>query len=416
MDKEYITVSKITDYIARLIGSDSNLKHVFIKGELSNVNLYRSGHLYFTLKDENSQIKGVMFNARRRLKFKPEDGMKVLIEGKIDVYKINGVYQLYVSEISKDGIGDLHRRFEELKEKLNKEGLFDQSHKKKIPNFPKRIGVITAANGAAIRDIIITIKRRWPLCEVILFPSLVQGEKASQNIVYQIKNADKFDLDTLIVGRGGGSIEDLWSFNEEIVARAIYECETPVISAVGHEIDFTISDFVADLRAATPTAAAEIAAPPYVEIKNGVNQLDSRANLAINKILDENKNKLDNIISKRLFTSPGEIYAPKEMMLDGIINRLQHSSESLIMKNQNRLNLVKNSNLFKNPQEIIKNQKENYLLQLSKLEILNPLNTLKRGYTLAKSDGKVISSAKQLKSGDNLEVEFDDGNVNTKVI
>lgn len=416
MDKEYITVSKITDYIARLIGSDSNLKHVFIKGELSNVNLYRSGHLYFTLKDENSQIKGVMFNARRRLKFKPEDGMKVLIEGKIDVYKINGVYQLYVSEISKDGIGDLHRRFEELKEKLNKEGLFDQSHKKKIPNFPKRIGVITAANGAAIRDIIITIKRRWPLCEVILFPSLVQGEKASQNIVYQIKNADKFDLDTLIVGRGGGSIEDLWSFNEEIVARAIYECETPVISAVGHEIDFTISDFVADLRAATPTAAAEIAVPPYVEIKNGVNQLDSRANFAINKILDENKNKLDNIISKRLFTSPGEIYAPKEMMLDGIINRLQHSSESVIMKNQNRLNLVKNSNLFKNPQEIIKNQKENYLLQLSKLEILNPLNTLKRGYTLAKSDGKVISSAKQLKSGDNLEVEFDDGNVNTKVI
>ena len=416
MVDEYITVSKITDYIARLIGSDSNLKHVFIKGELSNVNLYRSGHLYFTLKDENSQIKGVMFNARRRLKFKPEGGMKVLIEGKIEVYKKNGVYQLYASEISKDGIGDLHRKYEELKEKLNKEGLFDQAHKKKIPNFPKRIGVVTAANGAAIRDIIITIKRRWPLCEVILFPSLVQGENAAQNIVYQINNADKFDLDTLIVGRGGGSIEDLWSFNEEIVARAIYNCKTPVISAVGHEIDYTIADFVADLRAATPTAAAEIAVPPYGEIKNGVNQLNSRANLAVNKILNENKNKLDNIISKSLFTSPGEIYAPKEMMLDGIINRLQHSSESLVIKNQNRLNLVKNSNIFKNPQEIIKNQKENYLLQLSKLEILNPLNTLKRGYTLAKSDGKVISSAKQLKSGDNLEVEFEDGNVNTKVI
>lgn len=416
MVDEYITVSKITDYVARLIGADSNLKHVFIKGELSNVNLYRSGHLYFTLKDENSQIKGVMFNARRRLKFKPEDGMKVLIEGKIEVYKKNGVYQLYASEISKDGIGDLHRKYEELKEKLNKEGLFDQAHKKKIPNFPKRIGVVTAANGAAIRDIIITIKRRWPLCEVILFPSLVQGENAAQNIVYQINNADKFDLDTLIVGRGGGSIEDLWSFNEEIVARAIYNCKTPVISAVGHEIDYTIADFVADLRAATPTAAAEIAVPPYGEIKNGVNQLNSRANLAVNKIFNENKNKLDNIISKRLFISPGEIYAPKEMMLDGIINRLQHSSESLVIKNQNRLNLVKNSNIFKNPQEIIKNQKENYLLQLSKLEILNPLNTLKRGYTLAKSDGKVISSAKQLKSGDNLEVEFEDGNVNTKVI
>lgn len=416
MDGEYITVSEITDYIVRLIGSDSNLKHVFIKGELSNVKLYRSGHLYFTLKDENSQIKGVMFGARHRLKFKPEDGMKVLIEGKIEVYKNYGTYQLYVSEISKDGIGDLHRKYEELKEKLNKEGLFDPAHKKKIPNFPKRIGVVTAANGAAIRDIIITIKRRWPLCEVILFPSLVQGENAAQNIVYQIKRSENFDLDTLIVGRGGGSIEDLWSFNEEIVARAIYECSTPVISAVGHEIDFTIADFVADLRAATPTAAAEIAVPPYAEIRNGVDQLESRANLAINKKLDENKAKLEAIVSKRLFKNPREIYAPKEMMLDNIVNRLEHSSDSLIMKNNAKLDLIKNSKVFKNPQEIFAKQKESYLLQFSKLEILNPLNTLKRGYTLAKSDGKVISSSKQLKSGDELEVEFMDGNVNTKVI
>ena len=416
MVDEYITVSKVTDYIGELIGSDSNLKHIFIKGELSNVKLYRSGHLYFTLKDEESQIRGVMFGARYKLKFKPKDGMKVLIEGKIEVYKNYGTYQLYVSEISKDGIGDLHRKFEELKEKLNKEGLFDESHKKKIPNFPKRIGVVTAANGAAIRDIITTIQRRWPFCEVLLFPSLVQGDKAAENIVYQIKRSEKFNLDTLIVGRGGGSIEDLWSFNEEIVARAIYDCNTPVISAVGHEIDFTISDFVADLRAATPTAAAEIAVPPYAEIRNAINQLNLRANLAINKTLDENKSKLDNIVSKQLFTAPREIYAPKEMMLDNIVRRLQHSSESLIMKNKNKLDLLKNSNVLKNPENIIKNQKENYLLQLSKLEILNPLNTLKRGYTLAKIEGKVVSSAKQLKSGDDLEVEFEDGNVNTKVI
>lgn len=416
MVDEYITVSKVTDYIGELIGSDSNLKHIFIKGELSNVKLYRSGHLYFTLKDEESQIRGVMFGARYKLKFKPKDGMKVLIEGKIEVYKNYGTYQLYVSEISKDGIGDLHRKFEELKEKLNKEGLFDESHKKKIPNFPKRIGVVTAANGAAIRDIITTIKRHWPLCEVLLFPSLVQGDKAAENIVYQIKRSEKFNLDTLIVGRGGGSIEDLWSFNEEIVARAIYDCNTPVISAVGHEIDFTISDFVADLRAATPTAAAEIAVPPYAEIRNAIDQLNLRANLAINKTLDENKSKLDNIVSKQLFTAPREIYAPKEMMLDNIVRRLQHSSESLIMKNKNKLDLLKNSNVLKNPENIIKNQKENYLLQLSKLEILNPLNTLKRGYSLARTNGKVVSSAKQLKSGDNLEVEFEDGNVNTKVI
>lgn len=416
MVEEYITVSRITDYIGELIGSDSNLKHIFIKGELSNVNLYRSGHLYFTLKDEDSQIKGVMFGARYKLKFKPKDGMKVLIGGKIEVYKKNGTYQLYVSEISKDGIGDLHRKYEELKEKLNKEGLFDESHKKKIPNFPDRVGVVTAANGAAIRDIITTIERRWPLCEILLFPSLVQGDMAGENIVRQIKRSENFNLDTLIVGRGGGSIEDLWAFNEEIVARAIYECNTPVISAVGHEIDFTIADFVADLRAPTPTAAAEIAVPNFGEIRMGINQLNSRANLAIGKALDENVAKLENIISKKIFTSPCEIYAPKEMQLDNLLNRLEHSSESLIMKNQNRLGLIKNSSVFKNPESIIKVKKENYLLQFSKLELLNPLNTLKRGYTLAKSEGKVISSSKDLKSGDELEVEFNDGNVNTKVI
>ncbi len=417
MEEAYITVSEVTDYIGNLIAGDLNLRHIFIKGELSNVNLYRSGHLYFTLKDDESQIKGVMFGARYKLKeLRPKDGMKVLIEGKIDVYKKNGMYQLYVDKISKDGVGDLHQRYLELKEKLNKEGLFDESHKKKIPNFPKRIGVVTAQNGAAIRDIITTIERRWPLCEVILFPSLVQGDKSAENITYQIKRSENFDLDTLIVGRGGGSIEDLWSFNEEIVARAIYDCNTPVISAVGHEIDYTIADFVADLRAATPTAAAEIAVPPYGEIKNGVGQLKLRANMAINKQFGENQSKFEAIVSKKLFTNPSEIYAPKEMLLDNLVNRLEHSSQSLIMKNKSRLDLIKHSNIFKNPNEVIKAKQENYLLQLSKLEILNPLNTLKRGYTLAKSEGKVISSSKDLKSGDELEIEFDDGNVNTKVI
>lgn len=417
MEEAYITVSEVTDYIGNLIAGDLNLRHIFIKGELSNVNLYRSGHLYFTLKDDESQIKGVMFGARYKLKeLRPKDGMKVLIEGKIDVYKKNGMYQLYVDKISKDGVGNLHQRYLELKEKLNKEGLFDESHKKKIPNFPKRIGVVTAQNGAAIRDIITTIERRWPLCEVILFPSLVQGDKSAENITYQIKRSENFDLDTLIVGRGGGSIEDLWSFNEEIVARAIYDCNTPVISAVGHEIDYTIADFVADLRAATPTAAAEIAVPPYGEIKNGVGQLKLRANMAINKQFGENQSKFEAIVSKKLFTNPSEIYAPKEMLLDNLVNRLEHSSQSLIMKNKSRLDLIKHSNIFKNPNEVIKAKQEIYLLQLSKLEILNPLNTLKRGYTLAKSEGKVISSSKDLKSGDGLEIEFDDGNVNTKVI
>ncbi len=416
MDVEYITVSKVTDYISNIFRSDSELKHIHIKGELSNVKLYPSGHLYFTLKDDDSQIKGVMFGAKHRLKFKPKDGMSVLIEGKIEVYKNYGNYQLYVNQISEDGMGDLHKRFEVLKEKLYKEGLFDESHKKKIPNFPKRIGVVTAPNGAAIRDIITTIKRRWPFCEVILFPSLVQGDRAADNISYQIRRTEKFELDTLIVGRGGGSIEDLWSFNEEIVARAIFECTTPVISAVGHEIDYTISDFIADLRAATPTAAAEIAVPPYAEIKNAINQLKSRANMAINKQVNDYKSELDNIVSKHLFKNPSEIYAPKEMLLDNIINRLEFSSKSLININKNKLDLIKNSSIFKDEDYLIRSQKEKFLLELSKLEVLNPLNTLKRGYTLTRCEGKIIESSLHLKTGDEVEIEFKDGNVNTKVI
>ncbi|MBQ9025698.1 MAG: exodeoxyribonuclease VII large subunit, partial [Methanobrevibacter sp.] len=209
MDEEYITVSEITDYIGEVILNDLNLRHVCIKGELSNVKLYPSGHLYFTLKDEESKIECIMFGARYKVRFRPKNGMKVLMVGKIEVYKPHGTYKFYAEKMSQDGVGVLHRRYEELKKKLHKEGLFDDSHKKKIPNFPKRIGVITAPTGAAIRDIITTIKRRWPLCEVILFPSLVQGDKAAENIVYQIKRTDSFDLDTLIVGRGGGSIEDL---------------------------------------------------------------------------------------------------------------------------------------------------------------------------------------------------------------
>ena len=416
MDVEYITVSKVTDYISNIFRSDSKLKRVFIMGELSNAKLYPSGHLYFTLKDDDSQISGVMFGAVHRLKVRPKDGMNVLIQGRIEVYKDHGKYQLYVNKISPDGVGDLHRRFEQLKKKLYKEGLFDESHKKKIPNFPERIGVVTAPNGAAIRDIITTIKRRWPFCEVILFPSLVQGDRAASNISYQIRRSENFDLDTLIVGRGGGSIEDLWSFNEEIVARTIFDCTTPVISAVGHEIDYTISDFVADLRAATPTAAAEIAVPPYGEIKNAVNQLNSRANLAIDNQINDYKHRMDNIVSKHLFKNPSEIYAPKEMMLDNIVSRLSFSSKSLIGKNSNRLELIKNSNVFKDEEYIIKAHKEKLLLELSKLEVLNPLNTLKRGYALTKHEGKIVSSSKELKSGDEVEIEFKDGNVNTMVI
>ena len=268
MEEEYISVSQLTDYIKKLINSDSRLKQVYVRGEISNFKRYSSGHCYFSLKDEGSVIPGVMFYGfASKLKFEPKNGMKVLVRGYVDVYKSRGNYQLYAQRITEDGLGELHIAFEQLKKELESKGYFDDDLKKPIPKFPKKVGVVTAATGAAIRDIVTTIKRRWPLCEIILFPSLVQGNLAANNIVRQIFVADnEFELDTLIVGRGGGSIEDLWAFNERIVAKAILVCKTPVISAVGHEIDWTIADYVADKRAATPTAAAEIAVPDIREI------------------------------------------------------------------------------------------------------------------------------------------------------
>ena len=282
MNDKYITVSQLTRYIKYKIDNDVNLNEVFLKGEISNFKAHTRGHYYFTLKDDGSRINAIMFaSSAKKLKFMPSDGMKVLVTGKISVFEANGGYQIYVNDMLEDGIGNLYIAYEQLKKKLEAEGLFDQTIKKKIPRIPKRIGVVTAPTGAAIKDIISTIKRRWPIAEVYLFPALVQGEDAKEDIVKQIHNSINYDIDTLIVGRGGGSIEDLWAFNEEIVARAIYECPVPVISAVGHEIDFTIADFVADLRAPTPTGAAEMAVPDINDIKAYLEQIKIRLNKAI---------------------------------------------------------------------------------------------------------------------------------------
>ncbi|MCQ2738249.1 MAG: exodeoxyribonuclease VII large subunit [archaeon] len=417
MRPQYVTVSRVNQYIKRKLTKDKDLRNIFVKGEISNFKVYPSGHCYFTLKDERSQISGVMFrNFAKSLKFKPKDGMKVLIEGEINVYDVRGTYNLLAHKISQDGLGDLYVAFEQLKKKLRNEGLFDDSYKKPIPKFPKRIGVVTAPTGAAIKDIITTIKRRWPLCEVILFPSLVQGELAAPNIVRQIKNSEKYELDTLIVGRGGGSIEDLWAFNEEIVARAIFECNVPVISAVGHEVDYTISDFVADLRAPTPTAAAELAVPKFSEIQNNLNDLDRRSNQAIKLKLSQYNLRFKNIINKNIFKNPDLIYRNEQLKLDELVLKLNFESKNLVSTNKNKLSEIKNSFIFKNPKMIMDKKSNQLLNNINKLEVLNPLNTVKRGYTLAKVDGKVVSSSKTLKKGDKLEVEFKDGSVNTEVI
>ena len=417
MDDEYLTVSQVNAYINRMLKYDRNLQNIYIRGEISNYKTYPSGHSYFTLKDEKSQIPAVMFKGRKHsLKFQPEDGMKVIIKGKIEVYERDGKYQLYATTITEDGIGELHIAFEQLKKKLDSEGLFDDAHKKEIPKYPQRIGVVTARTGAAIRDIITTIKRRYPYCEVLVFSTLVQGEMAANQIVRQIRHAQQFDIDTLIVGRGGGSIEDLWPFNEEIVAREIYACEIPVISAVGHEIDWTISDFVADIRAATPTAAAEIAVPEISEVKYKLNQLTQRTNKAINEKLIQNKQKIENISQKQIFKNPESIYEIKQMHLDNLIGKLNLTSKNIIAENRTRLLKIESRSVLRNPEEVTKAKRDIFIRNVDKLTILDPLLTLKRGYSIAKMDAKVVSSAKDVKTGDELDIEFDDGTVNTKVI
>ena len=417
MENEYLTVSQLNAYINKKLKFDSKLKNIYVKGEISNFKTYPSGHSYFTLKDKNSQIPAVMFKGRRQfLKFEPENGMKVIIKGKVEVYERDGKYQLYATTITEDGIGALHIAFEQLKKKLNKEGLFDDAHKKDIPTYPQRIGVVTASTGAAVKDIIETIKGRYPYCEVLVFSTLVQGDLAAPQIVRQINHAQQYDIDTLIVGRGGGSIEDLWPFNEEIVARTIYDCKIPVISAVGHEVDWTISDFVADARAPTPTGAAVLAVPDINEVRYKVKQLSDRLNKNINNKITENKTKLNSISQKQIFKNPESIYEIKAMTLDSLIDKLEFTSKNIITENRNKLFKLENKNILKNPEEITKMKKEVFLRHVAKLEVLNPLITLKRGYTLTKVEGKIVSSAKDVKSGDKLDVEFDDGIVNTKVI
>ena len=418
MNDKYISVSQLTRYIKYKIDNDVNLNEVFLKGEISNFKAHSRGHFYFTLKDEGSRINAIMFASQtKKIKFMPQDGMKVLVTGKISVFEANGGYQIYVNEMLEDGVGNLYIAYEQLKKKLENEGLFNKDHKKEIPHIPKRVGVVTAPTGAAIKDIISTIKRRWPLTEIYLFPSLVQGEDAKEDIVKQIKKAENFylPLDTLIVGRGGGSIEDLWPFNEEIVARAIYECKIPTISAVGHEIDFTIADFVADLRAPTPTGAAEMAVPQLSDMKNYLNQVNIRLNNTINNKINNNKRKLNDIMARNIFKNPMIIYEKKELYFDSILERLKFSLKSLTSAKEKELIKVKNSYILKNPHQLLEKKGNKYLQLVSKLDTLSPLLTLQRGYTMTKKEGKVITKSTDLKKKDIIEIVFSDGSVNAEI-
>lgn len=412
----YQTIGEFTSYLKLMFDNSTKMRNVYLKGEISNFKRHPTGHLYFSLKDEKSKINAIMFARDTfNLKFNPTDGTKVLVHGRVSIYEQAGNYQIYVDEMEEDGIGNLYKKYEELKKKLELEGLFDQEHKKVIPFFPKRVGVITAKTGAAIRDIVTTIKRRCPITEIIVFSSLVQGDGAKEDIVRNIHLAENYNIDTLIVGRGGGSIEDLWPFNEEIVARAIYECNIPIISAVGHETDFTIADFVADARAATPTAGAMIATPVLTDLIKHNDQLKIRLNETILKKIKIFNLELDRFKNSYVLKNPMIMYDNKNQKLIMYSDKLNGLINNIIINKKNKLNILHNNHIIINPLTLY-NDKIKYLDKLNeKLLVINPLNTLKRGYSVLYKDNSTINSIKKLKINDKIKIKLVDGLVDASI-
>ncbi len=438
MNQEYITVSSLNGYIKKVLENNNYLANVYLKGEISNLKKHTTGHWYFTLKDNDGRINAVMFSKDASLvNFDAKDGMNVLITGRVSAYPASGTYQIYVTKMSLDGIGELYVEFEKLKKKLLEEGLFSSQYKKSIPKYPTKVGVITAPTGAAIKDIISTINRRFPTTTVILFPALVQGKDAAPSVVKQIKIADEYGLDTLIVGRGGGSIEDLWAFNEEIVARAIFECKTPVISAVGHEIDVTISDYVADLRAPTPTGAAEMAVPTVLDTVNIIDNLKIRLNKNIKNTVNTKFIELKNYKSSYVLKNPMSMYEIKMQKLDMNIDKLNKEIDFIINDKYKKVMAFKDNYVLNNPFSIyeMKKQKLNVLdeklensinvlldrkeskvqIMITSLKLLNPLGILEKGYSVVTKNNEVIKSGDSLKLNDEINIRFKDNNINAIV-
>ena len=438
MNDKYITISQINNFIKGIFDSNSYLQKVYLRGEISNFKRHTSGHLYLTLKDSESRISAIMFRSMaQKLTFAPVDGMNVLVEGRISVYPAGGNYQIYIDKMEQDGIGNLYVEFERLKKKLNQEGLFNKEHKKPIPKFPKKIGIVTAPTGAAIKDILSTIARRYPLCETILFPSLVQGAMAKEDIVKNIKKANEYDLDVLIVGRGGGSIEDLWAFNEEIVARAIYESRIPIISAVGHEVDVTIADYVADKRAPTPTGAAEMAVPTIEEVKNLFLTKQIEISNAFLTKLNNEKHHLNRLASSFILKNPIVLYDVKIQKLDGLVDQVKKAMDSYLNDRSEKILSIKDHYILQNPQiiyqskieeinnktqlvkknmkTVLERKQNDYTLIVQTLKLVNPLNILDKGYSLVKKDGHIIKDSSKIKKEDILQIRFSKGEANVEV-
>lgn len=385
-----LSVSQLNRYIKMNFDADENLANIFISGEISNfTNHYRTGHLYFTLKDDSAAVRAVMFNSSaKRLKFMPEDGMKVIARGRVSVYEASGQYQLYVDDMQPDGVGALNLAYEQLKEKLQKEGLFSEHHKKPLPPYPEKVGVITSPTGAAVRDIINVLGRRFPYAEIVFCPVLVQGEGAHLQLTDAVNlfNSERA-ADVIIIGRGGGSIEDLWEFNDEGLARAVYNSEIPVISAVGHETDFTICDFVADMRAPTPSAAAELAVPDANELQHALSALKNRMFLNVSSGIADRRSRLEYLTSKGALKSPDEMLSNRSQRLDTAFSKMLSSYE-------NRIG----------------GKKVEFISAATALSKLDPMSVLMRGFAfVSDKNGKNVYSSQALAKGDKINVRFHDG-------
>lgn len=440
LEQKYLTVTALTKYIKRKFDADPHLHDLYVKGEISNFKQHSSGHMYFTLKDEKARMLAVMFSSySKSMKFTPENGMKVILRGEITVYEPSGQYQIYVKEMRPDGIGDLFLAYEQLKQRLEAEGLFAKQLKKAIPLFPKTVGVITSPTGAAVRDIITTIRRRFPIADILVFPALVQGENGASSVASAIERANAMkEIDVLIVGRGGGSIEELWVFNEELVARSIHASRIPIISAVGHETDFTIADFVADLRAPTPTGAAELAVPHIDELMDRILQRQTRLLRAIKEKLRFETERLTRLQKSYAFRYPERLYEQKVEQVDKLSERLMKGAGRLLSIKANEQGVLSRRLLVNHPkllveqanhrfersqkgiqraieQIIIKKQNE-YGRVVGTLEALSPLKIMQRGYSLVYAqDQKLVKSIEQIQNSDTLRIQLSDGNLITKV-
>ena len=396
VEPKILTVSQLNFYVKSILDSDQRLNYVFLCGEISNLtDHYRSGHIYLSLKDNKSVIRAVMFAGNaRNLKFKPMEGMKVICRGRVTLYEATGQYQYYIEDMQPDGIGALYQAYEQLKEKLQSKGLFDQSHKKPIPYCPKTIGVITSPTGAAVQDIKNILTRRFPSVNIILCPVLVQGDNAVPQLIDAVNKLNEYDLcDTIIIGRGGGSIEDLWAFNDENLAYAIYNSHIPVISAVGHETDFTICDFVSDLRAPTPSAGAELAVPDRNEILQNLDAQRQYLSSLMDKKLIENNNVVSEMTTKLLSLSPDDKIAKLYNDLDFLSQKYENNSNRIFQNTANKIELL-----------------------ATKLDSLNPVSILKRGYSVVTNNDKTVTSVKDVKNGDTLAINVTDGKIISKVI